>query len=317
MSERGDEAGQAGEERRSPARAVVVSGATGLVGSRLVPELRERFETIRTLSRRPGDRSGPVERHQWDGIDPGPTPLEGADAVVHLSGEPIFGGPLTRARRERIRESRVDSTRAIVGRIGSLEAEARPRTLVCASAVGYYGDRGETPLDEEATPGDGFLADVCREWEAAAVEAETHGVRVVRLRIGVVLSQEGGALALMRLPFSLGLGGRLGSGRQLFPWIHLDDLVGVILWALDQPVQGPVNAVAPEPVRNEQLTRELGRVLGRPTVLPVPGLVLRVLLGELANELLGSRRVVPKRLEEADFRFQHPTLADALETELG
>jgi len=300
------------------ASAVLVTGASGLVGGRLVPELLRRFGSVHTLSRSPGRDTGPVVRHPWDGIDPGLEPLRGATAVVHLSGEPIFGGLPTAARRRRIRSSRVESTRKIVERIGQLEPEARPVTLVCASAVGYYGDRGDVELDEDAALGDGFLAEVCRDWEAAAAAAETHGVRVVRVRIGVVLSRAGGALPLIRLPFSLGLGGRLGDGRQFFPWIHLDDLVAVFLWALEEsPVSGSVNAVAPEAVRNETLTRELGRVLGRPTVLPVPGFALRAVLGELAGELLGSRRVVPKRLEAAGFQFRFPTLARALEAELG
>lgn len=300
------------------ASRVLTTGASGLVGSRLVPELIRRFGSVHTLSRSARRDTGAVVHHPWDGIDPGLDPLRGATAVVHLSGEPIFGGLPTRARRRRIRSSRVDSTRKIVERIGQLEPEVRPSTLVCASAVGYYGDRGEVELDENAAPGEGFLAEVCREWEAAAAGAEAHGVRVVRVRIGVVLSRAGGALPLIRLPFSLGLGGRLGDGRQFFPWIHLDDLVAVLLWALEESsVSGSVNAVAPEAVRNETLTRELGRVLGRPTLLPVPGFALRALLGELAGELLGSRRVVPRRLEAAGFHFRFPTLGAALEAELG
>jgi uncharacterized protein (TIGR01777 family) len=163
----------------------------------------------------------------------------------------------------------------------------------------------------------GFLSDVCADWEAAAAGATAHGVRVVSLRIGVVLSREGGALSLMRLPFSLGLGGRIGSGQQFFPWIHLDDLVRVILWALDEPVLGAVNAVAPERVRNIDLTQALGGVLGRPAIVPVPGFALRALLGDLAGELLGSRQVIPRRLEEAGFSFEYPTLTAALESELG
>lgn len=318
MSESGSkEAHDPSEPAAARAGSVLISGASGLVGGQLVPELIERFETVRTLSRSPRPSEGALARYQWDGVDPGNEPLQGAEAVIHLSGEPIFGGLPTAARLRRIRDSRVESTRALVERIGGLEPAARPRTLISASAVGYYGDRGDSELDEQAASGDGLLAGVCRDWEAAAIAAQNHGVRVVRIRIGVVLSREGGALPLMRLPFSLGLGGRLGSGRQFFPWIHLDDLVSVILWALEEPVEGAVNAVAPEAVRNETLTRELGRVLGRPTVLPVPGFALRAVLGELAGELLGSRRVVPKRLEEAGFEFRYPTLRSALEAELG
>jgi len=318
MAEGGPGSGGRAYENGPDTAAVLVTGASGLVGSRLVPELLRRFGSVHTLSRSPRRDTGPVVHHPWDGIDPGVEPLRASKAVVHLSGEPIFGGLPTRARRRRIRSSRVDSTRKIVERIGQLEPEARPATLVCASAVGYYGDRGEVELDEEAGLGEGFLAEVCRDWEAAAAAAEDHGLRVVRVRIGVVLSGAGGALPLIRLPFSLGLGGRLGDGRQFFPWLHLDDLVAIFLWALGEAsVSGSVNAVAPETVRNETLTRELGRVLGRPTRLPVPGFVLRAVLGELAGELLGSRRVVPRRLQAAGFRFRFPTLAAALEAELG
>ncbi|MBW2499948.1 MAG: TIGR01777 family oxidoreductase [Deltaproteobacteria bacterium] len=306
------------EGARKSEGAVLVSGATGLVGRRLVPALRERFATVRTLSRGtsvPGSTSS-VEGFSWDGIDPGLEALRASEAVVHLSGEPIFGGLPSAARLERIRASRVDSTRRLVERIGELDPASRPGTLVCASAVGFYGNRGEERLDEDSSMGEGFLARVCGDWEEAAVGAEAFGVRVVSLRIGVVLSREGGALALMRIPFSLGVGGRLGSGRQSFPWIHLDDLVGVILFALDSSIAGAVNAVAPEHVRNSDLTRELGRVLARPTFLPVPAFALRALLGELAGELLGGRHVVPRRLLDSGFRFAHPTLASALEAEL-
>jgi len=299
-------------------RAVLVSGATGLVGRNLVPKLRRRFGVVRMLSRGLAAESDPsLEHFRWDGVDPGLEALQSTDAVIHLSGEPIFGGVPSAARLERIRASRVDSTRRLVERIGELDPAARPRTLVCASAVGYYGNRGEERLEEGAVAGRGFLARVCQEWEAAAEGAGAFGVRVVPLRIGVVLSGEGGALALMRIPFSLGVGGRLGSGRQSFPWIHLDDLVDVILWCLDSPLVGAVNAVAPEHVRNSDLTRELGRVLRRPTLLPVPAFALRALLGELSGELLGGRHVAPTRLLESGFRFAYPTLSAALEAELG
>jgi uncharacterized protein (TIGR01777 family) len=299
---------------------VLVSGATGLVGRRLVPKLVGRFETVRVLSRsaRSGAATPGIESRSWDGIDPGPAAVVGIEAVVHLAGEPIFGGAPTKARLARVRESRVASTHRLVERIAALPEGARPRTFVCASAVGYYGDRGEERLDESSSAGSGTLAEICRDWEAEASRAEALvGVRVVRLRIGVVLAREGGALSLMKIPFSLGVGGRLGSGRQFFPWIHIDDLVGAIVFALEQEsLRGPVNAVAPSPVRNVELTQTLGRVLGRPTVLPVPGFALRAALGPLADELLGSRCVVPRRLEEAGFAFRHPALEEALAAEL-
>jgi uncharacterized protein (TIGR01777 family) len=296
---------------------VLVSGATGLIGRRLVPALERRFSTVRVLSRSPASEQTNRRHFVWDGVDPDREALVGSAAVVHLAGEPIFGGLPTAARRERIRRSRIDSTRALVEAIASLDPARRPRTLVCASAVGYFGDRGEEVLDEASQPGSGFLAEVCRDWEAEAEGATAVGLRVVRIRIGVVLSKDGGALSLMRVPFSLGIGGRLGDGRQFFPWIHLDDLVGVILWALESPVAGAINAVAPESIRNAELTRALGRVLHRPALLPVPGFALRLALGELAGELLGSRRVRPARLEEAGFVFRHRTLESALEAELG
>lgn len=302
---------------------VVVSGATGLVGRRLVPRLAERFSSIVALSRSsapprdaaPGVR---VEGRSWDGIDPGAAVLGGADALIHLAGEPLFGGLPTEARLERVRASRVDSTRRIVERMGALPAGERPKVLVCASAVGIYGDRGEELLDERAPAGSGYLAGLCRAWEEAAVAAEGLGVRVVRVRIGVALAREGGALALMRKPFAWGLGGRLGSGAQRFPWIHIDDLVSALLFVLErQDLSGPVNAVAPAADTNADLTRALARVLGRPAIVPVPGFAIRGLLGPLADELLGSKRVVPARLQSAGFIFRHPTLAGALAAELG
>jgi uncharacterized protein (TIGR01777 family) len=303
-------------------RALLLTGATGLVGRRLRASLVERYDDVRLLSRSASDGAarpaGSGERRlQWDGVDPGPEALAGAEAIVHLAGEPVFGGLPSAARRKRIRDSRIDSTRALVRGLAALTPAERPATLVCASAVGLYGDRGEELLDERARPGTGFLAQVCMDWEAEARAAAELGVRVVSLRIGVVLSADGGALALMRVPFGLGLGGRLGDGEQFFAWIHLDDLVGVIVWALEGEVEGPVNAVAPESVRNVELTRALARRLRRPARLPVPGFVLRAVLGEMAGELLGSRRVVPRVLEEAGFAFRHPELEEALAAELG
>lgn len=306
-------------------RRVLVTGATGLVGCRLLPRLSERFDAVRTLS-----RSGPIlpsetgpgsgstlEACRWDGVDPGSSALDGVDAVIHLAGEPIFGGFPTAARRGRMRASRIDSTRRLVDRMLERPSEDRPATLVCASAVGIYGDRGEEWLDESASLGTGFLADICRDWESEAERACDAGIRVVRMRIGVVLSSEGGALGLMKIPFKLGLGGRLGSGQQFLPWIQLGDLVRSILFCLEEPIEGPVNAVAPEAVRNIEFTRALARTLGRPAFLPVPGFVLRALLGEISGELLGSRRVAPAKLEDSGFSFLHPELRSALEAELG
>lgn len=292
---------------------VLISGATGLVGRSLVPRLAQRYALVRTLSRSGGASRDRIEPASWDGVDPGAAALAGVDAVVHLAGEPVFGGLPTKARLARIRESRVASTRRIVERMAALDPAARPKTFACASAVGFYGDRGEERLDERSAPGEGFLAELCRDWENEASRAEPLGVRVVSLRIGVVLAREGGALALMRIPFSLGLGGKLGDGRQFFPWIHLEDLVQATLFVLEhEMLRGAVNAVAPTPVRNLELTETLARVLRRPAVLPVPGFALRAALGPTAGELLGSRQVVPAKLVEAGFQFAHPALEGAL-----
>jgi len=303
------------------ARAVLVTGATGLVGSRIVAALLARDTPVRVFTRDPEAatrRLGPrVSAIGWNGVTPPPAAVDGCDGVLHLAGEPVFGGLPTAARRRRIHDSRVDSTRALVHAIGDLPAPNRPRSFVCASAVGFYGDRGDELLEEGAAVGDGFMAELCRDWEAAAASAEGYGVRAAQLRIGIALAREGGALPQLALPFRFGAGGRVGSGRQWVPWIHIDDLVALFLAVLDdEDLRGPVNAVAPEPVRNAELTRVLGRVLRRPTLLPVPGFALRTALGELAGELLGSRRVVPARARTHGFTFAHPDLEAALACEL-
>jgi uncharacterized protein (TIGR01777 family) len=295
---------------------IVLTGATGLVGGALLPRLVHDGHEVRALSRSAREIEGATVL-RWDGVVPPEGSLDGAHAVVHLAGEPLFSGPLTASRRQRVWSSRVDSARAIARAIGALPEGRRPRVLVCASAVGYYGDRGEEVLDETSPPGDGFLADLCVDWEEAAAGAEAHGVRVVSLRIGIVLSRHGGALSMMARPFRLGLGGKLGDGRQWVPWVHLDDLVALAAGVLaDERFQGPVNAVGPAPVRNEDLTRALGRVLGRPTLFAVPAFVLRLALGELSGELLGSKRVEPRRARERGFAFGHADLEATLVEEL-
>lgn len=246
-----------------------------------------------------------------------PAAIEGADALVHLAGESVAAGRWTAARKARIRASRVDSTRLLAETAAGLGR--RPRVLVCASATGFYGDRGDERLTEQSAPGRGFLAEVCREWEAAAEAARQAGIRTVHLRIGMVLSRAGGALAALLVPFRLGLGGVIGSGRQWMSWIALDDMVGVITHVLaDERLAGPVNAVTPAPVTNAEFTRTLGRVLGRPTLVPLPALAARLLLGEMADEvLLASARVEPARLLASGFGFAHPTLEGALRHILG
>lgn len=300
-------------------RRILVTGSTGLVGRRLVEALRDDGLRVGTVTRSPERArfADDVEPVRWDGVRVAPEELARSAAVVHLAGEPVFGGLFTADRRRRILESRVDSTRALVRAIGELAPDERPKVFVCASASGYYGDRGEEELDEESPPGSGFLADVCIAWEKAAQPVEKLGVRRVSLRIGIVLAREGGALATMARAFRLGLGGRLGSGRQWFPWIHADDLVGLLGAALaDERYAGAVNAVAPNPVRNAELTKALAAVLRRPAVVRVPGLALRLGLGELANELLGSRRVVPARARQLGFRWEFEQLEPALANEL-
>jgi uncharacterized protein (TIGR01777 family) len=236
--------------------------------------------------------------------------LEGVDAVVHLAGESV-GQRWTEAAKQRIVRSRVKGTRALAGALAGLAR--KPRVLVCASAVGIYGDRAER-VDEESATGSGFLADVAREWEAAAQPAAAAGIRVVNLRLGIVLSAEGGALARMLPPFRLGVGGRLGSGEQWMSWVSLEDVVGAIRFAMErEEARGPVNVVSPNPVTNAGFTAALGRALGRPTLLPVPGAALRLLFGQMADEaLLGGQRVQPSRLLALGYRFRHPELDGAL-----
>lgn len=237
--------------------------------------------------------------------------LEGADVVIHLAGESI-AGRWSAAKKQRIMESRREGTRTLAAALARLKH--KPAVMLSASAIGYYGDRGDELLTEASPAGEGFLAEVCRAWEAATLPAGEAGIRVCHLRFGLVLSPHGGALNLMLTPFKLGLGGKLGSGRQWVSWVHIDDVVGVMHHCVDHAeISGAVNVVAPEPVTNAQFTKTLGRVLCRPTVLPAPAFGLRLLLGEMADEgLLASVRVLPRKLEETHYRFKHPNLEAAL-----
>jgi uncharacterized protein (TIGR01777 family) len=233
------------------------------------------------------------------------------EAVFHLAGEPVAEGRWTAAKKQRIRDSRVLGTRQLVASIGDILP--RPRVLICASAIGYYGDRGDQLLEETSAAGRGFLPDVCREWEAEALEAEKFGVRVVLARFGMVLAARGGALDRMRTPFRLGLGGKLGSGQQWMSWVHLDDAVGLLLHAAARKeLRGPVNVVSPNPVTNQEFTRQLGRALARPAVLPVPRLALSLAFGELSEVLLESQRVLPRVALESGYSFAFPELGPAL-----
>ncbi len=289
---------------------IVVSGASGLIGRRLVSYLRDQGNEISILVRRPAS-AGEMRWYPDQGVLHEPS-LEGIEAAVHLSGENIAGGRWTAARKRRILDSRVESTRLLAECLARLNP--RPKVFVCASAIGFYGNRGDEPLEEDAAPGSGYLAEVCQAWEAATQAASDAGIRVVRLRIGVVLSRWGGALARMLTPFRLGLGGRVGNGRQYISWIKLDDVVAIAAHGLtDDSLQGAVNAVAPNPVTNRAFTKALGRVLHRPTLCPLPAFAARLAFGEMADALLlASTRVIPRKLIDSGFQFRHSELELAL-----
>jgi len=297
---------------------VFVTGATGLIGRAVVHALLGRGDFVTALSRAPdaARRLPPGVRHlQGDPAQPGrwEDELARTDACVHLAGEPIAAGRWTDERRRRIRASRVDATR----RIAEVIRAAGPTVLVSGSAVGFYGDRGDAELDEGAAPGEGFLPDVCREWEGAAAAASVRA-RVVLLRTGIVLARDGGALPRMALPFRLFAGGPLAGGDFWQPWIHLADEVGLVLLALDRAeAAGPLNAVAPGAARNRELARAIGAALHRPAVLPAPGFAIRAVLGELASDVLRSQRVVPRKALALGYAFRFPEVGAALQDLLG
>jgi uncharacterized protein (TIGR01777 family) len=295
---------------------VVVTGAGGMVGSALLPFLSTQGHETVALSRSGG---GDSNRAVWnpDAGELDPAVLDGANGIVHLAGANIAEGRWTRSRKREILESRVNSTRLLVEAMR--KSARRPEVLVCASATGYYGDTGDVLVDEDAPSGKGFLAEVCRAWEAEAMRAAELGVRVVLLRNGVVLDPRGGALAKLLPVFRAGLGGPVGGGRQWMSWSSIDDTVGAILFALLEPtLAGPVNAVSPQPVTNADFAHALGRVLGRPSVAPAPATALKLLYGQMAEEtVLASSRVDPRRLSEAGYPFRHPDPEGALRHVLG
>ena len=292
---------------------ITITGATGFIGSKLVQKLLIRGHELRVLGRKRSDNLPPaVKFWAWNSMR-GEAPieaLEGSGAVIHLAGEPV-AQRWNSAVKQRIRDSRVNGTGNLVSAISKLSR--RPQVLVNASAIGIYGSRGDEILTEQSPPGAGFLATVTSDWELSADRAEPLGLRVVKVRIGVVLGREGGALVEMLPPFRAGLGGKLASGHQWMSWIHVEDVTDLMLFALENPaIRGPVNATAPNPVRNEEFTKELGATLHRPAVFTVPHFVIKLRFGELAGEILSSQRVLPQAAEKAGYRFQHPRLGEAL-----
>jgi uncharacterized protein (TIGR01777 family) len=310
---------------------VTVTGASGLIGIALVAELREHGAEVTVLSRDPSrarNMAG-VKTMRWDPLgEPAPVAaLAGADAVVHLAGENVAQRWTQKAKRA-IRESRVTGTRNLVIGLEAAERSVaplakpvvgqRPPTLISASAIGYYGAHGEEPLDEDARPGSDFLAETCVAWEAEAEKASALGMRVVRVRTGVVLDRQGGALKKMLPPFLLGVGGPVAGGNQYMSWIHREDLLGMIITALkDERWSGPVNGTAPQPVTNRDFSHALGHVLHRPSLLPVPGLALQLLYGEMAEIVTTGARVMPAKPLVLGYRFRHPELDEALRSALG
>lgn len=288
-----------------------ITGASGFVGRSLTAEaVRQDHEVIAFSRNRDREISGAVEVRDFS--DPATADFGGLDVIIHLAGEPILG-LWTEAKKQRIRDSRVDGTRALVRAIEHLSPAKRPKTLIAASATGFYGDGGADLLDEDSDPGFGFLADVVREWEAASEEAGGVGLRFVCGRIGVILGQNGGAIPMLRRVFGLGIGGKLGSGKQWMPWVHIDDIARMfLLCATNEQISGPVNFVSPHPVTNSEFTKAIGAELKRPTILPVPGFALRSAPGGMDEMFLLSQRVDPSKLKLEEFEWHFPHLEAAL-----
>lgn len=294
---------------------IIIAGGTGFIGGTLVRRLMEEGHSIVLLTRNVGKAEAWKHRGatilSWEDKN-WPATLDGADAVINLAGEGIADGRWTAGRKERILASRLNTTRDLIDAMA--KTQKRPGVLINASAVGYYGPRDAQAIDESSTSnGKGFLAEVCVAWEREALRARSLGIRVVLLRIGVVLGRQGGALPRMLLPFRLGLGGRLGSGKQWFPWVHVDDVAGIARESLTNPgLDGPVNVTAPQPATNAEFTQALGAALRRPTIAAVPAFALRLLLGEMSEMLLNGQKALPRVAEKAGYRFQFPSLREAL-----
>jgi uncharacterized protein (TIGR01777 family) len=300
---------------------ILISGATGFVGRALCRHLSATGDEAWAFSRRPAQAKASLDGvgrvFAWDAatVEPPAEAFEDVDAVIHLAGESVVGR-WTKAKREAIRASRVDSTQLLVAAMAKLESP--PKTLISASAIGYYGEKGEAEVTEESPPDNDFLGQVAVAWEAAALRAELSGVRVVCLRTGIILGQGGGALEAMLLPFKLGVGGPLGSGNQWWSWVAFDDVIGMIDFALRTPeVEGPLNVTAPEPVRQKDFANALGKVLHRPAFLPAPAFALKLVLGGFSAELLSSKKVLPKKAERLGYRFRFSDLGVCLERVIG
>jgi uncharacterized protein (TIGR01777 family) len=293
---------------------ILVTGATGLVGSAFTVRAQSQGHVVSALTRSPRKQSDIRWNPAAGELDP--AHLEGFDAVVHLAGESIASGRWTATQKKKIHDSRVQGTKLLCDALAQLDQRQmqKPSVLVSASAIGFYGDRGAEELTETSSSGSLFLSEVCQDWEAATQAAENAGLRVVHARFGVILSPKGGALAKMLTPFKLGGGGIIGNGKQYWSWVALEDTVDAILFALQDPtLQGPVNVVAPNAVTNGEFTKALGKVLSRPTILPMPAFAARLALGQMADELLlASARVLPSRLCAAGFKFQYPEVEGAL-----
>ncbi|HVS81569.1 MAG TPA: TIGR01777 family oxidoreductase [Pyrinomonadaceae bacterium] len=295
---------------------IVVAGASGLVGSALVPLLKAEGAEVTRLVRSAAAASGEIEWHPDRGSIDAPA-LGGFDAIINLAGDGIADGRWTEEKKRRILDSRVNGTRLLSETMAKVSR--KPAAFINASAIGFYGSRGDELVDEESGPGEGFLASVCRQWESATAPAEQAGIRVVKLRFGVILTKDGGIMGSMLRPFKLGLGGKVGSGKQVISWVAMDDVVAAINFILhDESLRGPINVVAPRPVTNEEFTKTLGRVLSRPTFMAMPAFAARLAFGEMADEMmLSSTRVAGKVLNDAGFEFQYPELEGAVRAMLG
>ena len=291
---------------------VIVTGSTGMVGTDLCAQLQAEGHEVGRLVRRPAAVDNEIQWNPADGTIEADQ-LEGCDAIIHLAGENIAGQRWNDAFKSKIRDSRVKGTRLLAEAVARLNSP--PSVVVCASAIGYYGDRGEELMLEDSLPGDDFLANVCQEWERAADPLRSRGIRTVHLRIGVILSSKGGALAKMLFPFKMGVGGVIGDGRQYMSWVSLDDVIGAVLHCVNRTdLQGPVNGTSPNPATNREFTKTFGKVLNRPALLPMPAFVAKLAFGEMGQALmLASTRVVPKKLQDTGYQFRYSNLENAIQ----